>query len=124
FEFAEPISAVTAFKHHVVGEIVDDARRPVALLLCFDGCQSGCCSNRIEKIARCGKSRFWQHRKKFPRRIGRRCTSREAVSMDHRTGFVGVRAVDSELSRRARTEASDAMRYRHWVLWIAAAPFA
>src|SRR5262245_35786878 len=35
-----------------------------------------------------------------------------------------MRPVDSELSRPARAEAFDLMRYRCRILWIAAAPFA
>src|SRR5262249_38284712 len=91
--------------------------------LCFDDRQSGFCSDLIEKITSRHKSRFWQHGEKLPRRICRRRTACETVSVDHRAVFAGMRPIDSELPRPARTEAFDVMRYRRGVLWLAAAPF-
>ena len=47
---------------------------------------------------------------------------REAVSVDHHTAFAGVRAVDSKLSRRARTEAFDVLGLCFGIVRIAARP--
>src|SRR5262249_20849260 len=108
-ELVERISIALVFKHHVVGEIVDDARRSVALRrrLYFDGYQSGRRGDLIEKVAGCCKSRFWQHREKLSWRIGRRRTACEAVSVNHYAMLASVWPIDSELPRPARTETFD-----------------
>src|SRR5262249_8707836 len=122
--FVKPIGAAVVFEHHVVGEIVDDARRSVALCLDFDDCQSGRPSNFVKKVASCRKGRLWQYWKKLARCIcWRRCAAKLVAVDDLARRAASVRPIDSELSRLARTKAFDMMRYRCRIFWIAAAPF-
>src|SRR5262245_7877899 len=120
-ELVEAIAVAVACEHHGISEIVDDARRSVAML-CFDGCQPGGGGDLIKPVASSRKGCFGQHAEEFPRRVGRRRPACEAVNAEHHAIFASMRTVDAKLPRSERAEAFDMVRYRRRVFRIAAAP--